>query len=220
MKYKEQISALKIQKIKDIVVKAYWLFLDKGIDNVTLEDVAKASEISPITMYRYFGDKKTLLIMCGEMFWKETYELNNPTKKRNFKNATGYEQTEMLMSAFIPAVLKYPQHLRFLRYFDVYMEQSHTSPKELKEYDAAIVQWRDYCHSAFEKGINDKTIRADLNFESFYFTTTHMLMAFGEKLACSGDMLPSDSILSKKKQIEYAIEILLSYIQPQNAKKK
>lgn len=211
MNYKEQIAAFKNEKRNEIIVKAYWLFLDKGIDSVTLEDVAKASEIAPITVYRYFGDKKTLVIACGELFWEETYKLNNPTTSKNYQKLTGYEQVKLLISSFIPALLKYPQHLRFLRYFDAYMERCHVSSDELEDYDASIGKWNSYCHDAFMKGIEDHTVKSTLDFNTFYFTSSHMLMAFSQKLACTGNLLPSDSLVSSKKQIELAVDILLSY---------
>lgn len=214
MKYQEHIAELKSKKKDEVVVKAYWLFIEKGIDTVTLEDVAKEADISPATIYRYFGDKKTLLIECGKRFWEETYELNNPTKAKKFNQMTGYEQTEALMSAFIPALLKFPQHLRFLRYFDVYMEQCHVSQEELKGYDESIIGWADYCRNALTKGKKDHTIRADLRFEPFYLTATHILLSLAQKLACSPELLPSDSLSTQKEQITLAVRILTEYIKP------
>lgn len=218
MKRRELVPANKNTEREYIINKAYQLFLLHGIDTVTLENVAKEADVPPIVIYRDFGDKKTLIIECGILFWEESNGLNDPTQTANYQYYTGYEQMEALISAFIPALLKFPQHLQFLQHFDTYMEQNHVSSEELKNYDAAIGEWNVCFAQAFEKGKQDHTIREGLDFKPVYYTMTHMLLAFAQKLACTGNLLGSDDIIPQEQQIKLAVDIMLTYIRSESSK--
>ncbi|MEI2764893.1 MAG: helix-turn-helix domain-containing protein [Dermatophilaceae bacterium] len=52
----------KVAAMRHIQSAAVELFLERGFDAVTIEQVAAAAEVSPSTVYRYFGTKEGLVL--------------------------------------------------------------------------------------------------------------------------------------------------------------
>lgn len=48
------------QKRTAILAAAQALFMEQGISNVSVSDIAKNAGVSPVTIFKYFGDKMTL----------------------------------------------------------------------------------------------------------------------------------------------------------------
>lgn len=57
---RERKKARTIHHVQEVAVR---LFTEKGFDAVTVEQVAADAEVSPSTIYRYFGTKERLLIV-------------------------------------------------------------------------------------------------------------------------------------------------------------
>lgn len=213
LQYRERLRAIKEETIEHALVSAYWLFLEKGIDAVSLADVAKAAEIAPTSLYRYFGNKLNLVLQCGTLFWKQTMMVNNPVRSvPDYAQKTGYEQTVLLMESFVRAYCEYPQHLRFLRNFDLYLERAQVPREALGEYDAALSGWKQIAKDALEHGQRDGTLRTDIDFVQIYYAVTHALLVLAERLACQPVLLDSDLELPPEEQLETIVRMAAEYI--------
>jgi AcrR family transcriptional regulator len=59
--WRTEIVALKKEKRKKIIEVATDLFAEKGFENVTTRDIARAAEINNASLYYYFSNKEALL---------------------------------------------------------------------------------------------------------------------------------------------------------------
>lgn len=66
----KQRTLKKRAKILDNSIK---LFLDNDIKKVTMDDIAKQSNVSKMTVYKYFGDKELLYQYVGESVFERYY---------------------------------------------------------------------------------------------------------------------------------------------------
>ena len=69
--------------VRTIQERALDLFDERGFDAVTIEQVAAAAEVSPATVYRYFGTKEGLLVAdqfdsLSEEALKDLVDLDDP----------------------------------------------------------------------------------------------------------------------------------------------
>jgi AcrR family transcriptional regulator len=69
-----------------IVQAARDLYASKGIDDTTMEEVARAADISVATVYNYFGNKNSLLLAGVEEDTDEMIELGNAVLARPGSN--------------------------------------------------------------------------------------------------------------------------------------
>ena len=59
------------QRTQQILHSALELFYEKGIDDTSIEEVAKAANVGTATIYRYFETKAELAISVGIVYWQE-----------------------------------------------------------------------------------------------------------------------------------------------------
>ena len=58
------------QRTQQILHTALKLFCEKGIEDTSVEEIAKAAGVGPATIYRYFETKAELAISAGIAYWQ------------------------------------------------------------------------------------------------------------------------------------------------------
>ena len=81
---------------KIIVEKAVRLFIEKGINNVTMTDIAKDIGVGEATLYRYFGRKQNIVLLGAVSLWDSLcHEYLSDSEGMN-----GYDKMESFYFAF------------------------------------------------------------------------------------------------------------------------
>lgn len=213
MQYQNYMSDAQEQIKSHVVKSAYTLFLQNGIENVKMTDVAKAAEVGVASIYRYFGTKNVLVIRAGELLWQQAARLiYSLVEDPVYIEKNGFMQAKALLKLILTAYGEHPDFLRFLRNFDAYTAAEHTSHEDLLSYENSILDLKTIAENAFYKGVGDGTIRADIDVSAFYFTTTHALLCLAQKLVCDGDVLTSDADVSGQTQLHTLIDMALGYV--------
>ncbi len=190
-----------LNSIKDIM-------LIKGLDTLTISDIAKEIQIGEATIYRYFGSRLNLVIHVGISLWSDIYkELSKREKK-----STGYQSVAYFFNYFIEGFESQKQAFAFLDQFDSLMIKEKANKEDLVIYDQKLYDIKMIFDDLFLQGINDQTIKDDIDRDTYYYTTTHMILGICKKLSLSGHILPSDDIVSDISQIKLALEMCLHYI--------
>ena len=205
----EQIRARK----EDIIDAAIYEFIENGIDNSKISDIAKRAEVGTITVYRYFETKPRLVIECATKLWKRELEALTPQLfPSDFDRLNGFEQAEHILGVLGSLHEKCPVLLQLLEQFDNYIVKEHIEKEQLHQYEAGIIDTRETLLSAIHKGKKDGSIRSDIDAIQFYATTTHAVIALSQKLLMRGDVIESDMETDAKTQIALLIKMELYYI--------
>ena len=87
----------KIQKKQDIALSCKALFLEKGLKNLTIAEVAKTAGVGKGTIYEYFNNKEEIVFEIVNSLMQE----HNKTKEININNAKSTkEKTKVFFSFF------------------------------------------------------------------------------------------------------------------------
>ncbi|MDV3427503.1 MAG: TetR/AcrR family transcriptional regulator [Bacillota bacterium] len=204
-------NELLLKRKENILEEALNEFCRKGIENTTIADVAKASEVGVASMYRYFSTKSDLVIGCASLFWEKEERIFTPAlMTEEYKMLKGIEQIRVILQVFIKVFEQYGDFLKFIYEFDTYIRKEKIDPNGLMEYEKRIINIKPIFAQALEKGQKDHTINLKYNIDETYFTITHLLLSLSQKLAIYGDILEMDKAVEPKKQIEIAVDLLIN----------
>ncbi len=157
---------------------AFELFSKKGIEKVTMEEIAQSSGVGKRTLHRYFSTKAMLVAETGTWAWQEFLEEN---KKRTVEydrdkmDAAG--EFELYLDSFIVLFLEHRDLLRFNQFFNIYVVTEGVDKDCLKSYKEMIEMMAQWFHGLYEKGKKDNSLSMDLSEEHVFTTTLHLMMA-------------------------------------------
>lgn len=198
-------------RTEKILETALELFCDDGLEDTSIETVARRSGVGAATIYRYFETKAELAIQCGIVYWEKISEkylwyLRRP----EYLQASGCGQMAVIMQIFTEIFEKEFRFLKFLQEFDVFVQKYQISQERLEEYEACILNLKPYVTDALEKGLQDKSLAFSYSAEEVYFSMTHAMLSLMQKLSSNGKILLSDERVALALQVKITGELLLN----------
>lgn len=199
------LKDLKTQYLVDVATK---LFLEKGVVDVTIKDIAAEAEIGEATIYRHFQKKQNIVLASAlvlkEKVFKGYFDLS--------KGKTGFEKIEMFYTSYLNVFKNSPEFFYFINEFDAYMcVEENVS---LGEYEKEIDSFKEEYLEAYNLGLKDGSIKKVDSIETFYFSTTHSLLELCKKLSVTHALLKQDETSKKAEEIECLIKIILDSLKP------
>ena len=89
---------LKNKRFEAAVAASAKLFLENGIDNVKMTDIAEKSGIGVATLYRYFGTKTRIAIAAMTYLWTDLQNMFSGVFDSDvFRSQSGIKQLTDLM---------------------------------------------------------------------------------------------------------------------------
>ncbi len=198
---------LKDAKSDYIIKVAKELFLEKGINSVTIKDVAQKAEMGEVTIYRYFSKKENLVVQVAIALEKEVFSKYFSVDH----NLSGYVQIERFYNSFLDVFNNMRNYFRFVHDFDSLVVANHL---RVEEYEKNIYSYYQVFMEAYNKGLEDGSLRKIINPDLFYMTTSHAILSLCVKMA-SDDVLVQDQNTDKTKEICTLIMIYMNSLIPQ-----
>ncbi len=159
MSVAERKEREKEQRRNDIIDAAEKLFFSSKFDDVSMDDIAKAVELSRATLYLYFADKESLffaVILRGIRIMSETFKENVD------RESTGMGIISAIGNAFIKFNNEHSDYYRLLQYASS-LRFEECDCEYLKETSAAHLGFVRTMCDGVKKGIEDGTIRKDID---------------------------------------------------------
>ena len=116
MGVKERKEREKELRREEILKTGERLFIEKGFNNTTVDEIAQACELAKGTLYLYFGSKEELLSAIMYKALTELYELMSSYQSGI---SDPIEKLRMIGVAHFEFYEKYPEHFRLLN--DIHM---------------------------------------------------------------------------------------------------
>lgn len=202
------MSTLKEAKYEIVVSKIKPIMLKNGVSSLKIRDIAKEVGVGEATLYRYFGNKTTMVIEVGVSLWKDIYHELAKIKK----DINGFESVNKFFLYFLDGYQKRSEVFLFLDEFDALMVKENVNKDLLIGYDQALMNVKSLYDYFYQQGIKDDTINPLIDQDEFYYTSTHMILGICKRLAANGELLQSDHTVKDEVQIKLAIEICMNYI--------
>ena len=214
-KHQEEQNELKTSRINRILESAFNLFSEKGIDTITMNDIASTAELGVASLYRYFATKDEIAIRTAIWAWNKQKDVILPAlQSDSYESLKGYQQIEKIFKMFVDLYDKEKTFLRFIYFFDSYINRQKISYERLFDYEGMIAVVQDIVANAISKGLTDGSISAEYkdHEKDLYFTSMHSLFSLSQKLSLAGNMLAMDSAVNGTDQMRILADLLLKAI--------
>lgn len=170
----------RLTRESEILQAAEKLFISKGFENTTMDEIAKISEFTKRTVYQYFASKENLffaVILSGVKRMFSYIEEEVHTGKNGFERITGIRRAFLRFMKDSPDVyrlMNYTQHIK-------------SDPSDIPNYQE-LAQYNNRLFTLFsqlvEEGMRDGSISADLDkplgIFAMYFLTTGFMYRISE----------------------------------------
>lgn len=167
MKITEQEKEYRKERI---IQTAFKLFCEKGIEKVTLSEIAKAAKVGDTTIYRYFKNKVQLVLSTMTILWREIgVSLEASAEEtENYHQMTGYEQIHVRIEGCKKLYLENADYVLFSYECKLYLQRNNVRLTE-EQYDSLMKAVKEPCISALEKGKADGSIPVQEDSEDLFY---------------------------------------------------
>lgn len=198
------------KRTEKILHAALELFCERGIEDTSVEAVAKKAGVGPATIYRYFDTKAELAISAGSSYWQRVaHKYAKALSEAQYEALSGFCQMQAIFDLFGEIFKNENLFLKFLQEFDIFVRKYQIPQERLAGYEAEILNLKPYVTKALEKGLRDKSLDFPYTVDEVYFTVMHMMLSLLQKFACNGNILSSDGQIDLALQIKIGGDLLL-----------
>ncbi len=173
--------AIKRQRMLEV---GFELFSQRGIDAVTMPEVARTCGYGIATLYRYFDTKAALVIAVGTWAWEQYLQAGRADlSNERIESMSAAEIFENYLDLFIDLYCNHKDLLRFNQFFNVYLQGEHASQDQIAPYLEIIQRPRERFHEMYRKATQDGTMRTDVSEEEMFASTLHIMLAVTTRYA-------------------------------------
>ncbi len=180
---------------KDLIIaKARETFLQKGLFNTVMDDIADRVGLTRRTLYRYFKTKEDLAYETTIVLLKEW----NDYQKMIFDSleGNGIERLESFLNNLIDYMSNKIEVMKYLGEFDFCFQDGTTLELDtnvIVRFDEIILESDRLITEIINLGQEDKSIKSDFDVKLMVATISNILWSFGQRVAIRDKIIMKES---------------------------
>jgi len=194
-----------LEREEFIVSKAEELFCKYGFEKVSMDNLAKESEFTKRTIYRYFTCKEDLFFAVALGGYKRLYDM---IKNQSLNSNIGLEKIRLAYYAYYDFFFRFPQLLQLINMHGVIKSASADMEvpyrQKFMDFDKCLFEG---LIQMFLDGQSDGSIRSDLEIYQLSFSSIFITTGFFQMLSLSGSTFTEHFSLDKDAFIKFTIEM-------------
>ena len=200
----------KLDRERHILESAFRLFSEKGIESVTMPEVANASGVGRATLYRYFASKLDLVVAIGTWKWNEYIAHHDAfVPLETHESMTGAQYLRFYLDSFLDLYRNHRDILRFNYNFNSYLQHESGTEAQRQPYLQMVGILHERFHRLCERGRRDGTLRDDISETSMFSSSFHIMLAAVTRYAVGLVYVPEE-IDAPEGELVMLEELLLS----------
>lgn len=211
----------KMAKRQHILETAYRLFSERGIERVTMQEVAKAGGVGTATVFRYFTTKLALVVAVGTWKWEDYIARHNAQlSAEQLERMTGAQWLRFYLDAFLDLYRKEPDILRFNYNFNSFLHYEAGDAVQRLPYIEMAKALGDSFHELYERGRRDGTLNTDISEPAMFSGSFHIMLAATTRYA-QGLVYVLEEGADPDSELEMLAELLWNkYTRPEKVSEK
>ncbi len=192
----------------EIIAAAEKLFIVKGFDNTTMDEIAKAAEFTKRTVYQYFISKENLFYGVIINGLKRLFSyIDNAIAS----GKTGFEKVHGIRWALNRFVKESPDIYRLMNYTQYIKSDPETIPnhQELMKLNSRLFS---LFHQVFDEGVADGSIRSDFKMPLGVFSLFFMTTGFMNRISEAGNIYTERFDIDIDKLVQFTFDMMDDFI--------
>ena len=116
-------ARVKAMRREQILEDSFRIFAEKGIDSLSMNEVADACGVGIATVYRYFSTKSALVLAVNSWAWEDF--LRRSSVYRTSERATAAEAFDYYLESFLELYQNHRDLLRFNQFFNIIVNHEY-----------------------------------------------------------------------------------------------
>ncbi len=182
--------------------EGFRLFSEKGIEAVSMQEVATACGVGVATLYRYYNTKAALAIAIAKRQWEDyAVYVRERQAREKIENMTAIERLNFYLGFYIDLYQRHADVLRFNQSFNSYARHEGLTREQLAPYLESIGIFARMFGGLYAQGKRDGTLRTDLSQEKMFASTSHIMLAVAVRYA-QGLLYSADDEADRTEEME------------------
>lgn len=167
------------QNLNAILTAAEERFVSFGIDKTTIAEIAETAKLTPMSVYRYFGSKQSLAVAVANRLLDAFLSEHRARCAAAAPAApeSGFDTFSRILYAYLDTYEAHPEYVHFLQDMSTYAirEQLTGSVRYMCFSQPETAHLETPARSALQRGMEDGSVRRDLNLELVYLNFVNLL---------------------------------------------
>lgn len=175
---------IKDQRLNTILNAGMNLFLEEGLAEVHMKDVARKAGVSRATLYRYYPSKEDLALAIEHHLYRDVLVPEFSPGILSF-SGNGYEKIENYLLTFVGIIESHPELFKLSGAMDHYFnyrqkpEDTARKMKTIFKDDPTV----EFLKSALREGMDDGSLRSDMDERLTAYTIDQTIISLGQRVA-------------------------------------
>lgn len=199
------------QRNREAIIRAATAcFLDIGIDHTTISEIAEHANLTPMSVYRYYGAKQNLATAVANhllrLYLDEHLRLCQST--RPTQPESGFAEFARTLRLYLEVYQAHPEYIRFLQDISFYAAREHTTADI--DYLRFAAPDSDSparpAHAALCRGQLDGSVRTDIDLRLVCMKMTDLLTGGVNFHTCVDEKTQFDILRQDAEMIIYYVQ--------------
>jgi len=192
----------------EIIAAAEKLFIVKGFDNTTMDEIAKAAEFTKRTVYQYFISKENLFYAVIINGLRQLFSYIDDAIA---SGETGLEKIQGIRTALNRFIKESPDIYRLMNYTQYIKSAPETIPnhQELMKLNSRLFA---QFYQVFDAGIADGSIRSDFKMPLGVFSLFFMFTGFMGRISEAGSIYAGRFDINTDELVQYTFDMMDDFI--------
>ncbi|MGI5984799.1 MAG: TetR/AcrR family transcriptional regulator [Clostridiales bacterium] len=207
------LDELREQNKRKVIETALACFVERGIFNTKITDIAKAAGLTDRSVYRYFESKADLVLEAALLFWDSNVKKAEDVYiNSNVMHLSGAEQIKEILLAYSHLYFSDRKKLIFIHEAEIYLCHERKSSQIRNRPPAPYSSFSAPLSKAIKCGTEDGSVRTDINLEAFYYNSYDSLLGLMQKMAISNEYTPISDENAERRLRDFCEILTASFI--------
>lgn len=188
------------------------LFIEKGIEPVTVGAIAKQARLTRATIYKYFNNKEEIAKQIYSNVtkgWRDRHE----NEVWPFEG-TGYQRLEKFLQSFFDYLFQNPREARFVAELNYLYAKQWSAESFIETMRDNLQGDYQFVQESIQKGIQDGSLRADIDPELTLAAFFNFLPGMINRFGGMGDKVETEFGINTQAIFTQIYQIFLNGLRP------